>query len=239
MWFSEGCADDGGSLAEIAMPAGPITEFPVPGNRLEIFGIATGADGNIWFAGAEVRGPNIVGKMTTSGVFTKYPLGAVGVVGVGVSGPDGAVWFPGMQVVNDVAYGYVVRVAMDGSVSAFAITSEVGSVPTGIVTGADGNLWVAAHSDLYSTGEIVKVTTGGQVTEYPTQSATSIARSTKNRLFFGTFGNQIGEISLTGNVRYINLPPNVLDAEMVALAPDGKEWFVQPFDSGGIFVYTP
>jgi streptogramin lyase len=113
-------------------------------------------------------------------------------------------------------------------------------LPTGIVTGADGNLWVAAHNGNDDvTGEIVRVTSSGQMTEYPTQPAASIARGANNRLFFATFGDQIGEISLTGNVRYINLPPNVLDADMVALAPDGKEWFVQNFDSGGIFVYTP
>jgi streptogramin lyase len=221
------------------MPAGPISEFPVPGNRLSISGVASGADGNIWFAGSEVRGPNIVGKMTMTGVFTEYPLGDVGVVGSGIRGPDGAIWFPGMQFVNQLAYGYVVRVAMDGSVSDFAIPSEAGSVPGGIVTGADGNLWVAAHSYFYATGEIVKVTPSGQMTEYPTQSATSIARATKNRLFFATFGNQIGEISLAGNVRYIDLPQPAAAATMVAQAPDGEEWFVQNYEHGGIFVYTP
>ena len=81
------------AIALLLFGAGPpaqaarrITEYPVPpsGQRLE--GIAAGADGNLWFTerDAEPGGPgfqrrldpgaNKIGRITTKGILTEYPI---------------------------------------------------------------------------------------------------------------------------------------------------------------------
>jgi virginiamycin B lyase len=73
---------------------------PSPGNQVEMGGITTGPDGALWFATANVE----VGRVTTSGVFSFYPLPyaadfdhslsslTLGQLKGIVMGADGALW---------------------------------------------------------------------------------------------------------------------------------------------------
>ncbi|HTA37620.1 MAG TPA: hypothetical protein VK760_01020, partial [Candidatus Acidoferrales bacterium] len=71
---------------------GVFTHFPVTTANSHPYGIAAGPDGNIWFT--ESAG-NKIGKMTTVGAVTEYPVptGASGLTNI-VAGPDsGPMWF--------------------------------------------------------------------------------------------------------------------------------------------------
>jgi len=68
--------------------AGALTEFPTPLSTSGPRGVTNGPDGQIWFT---EYGASRVGRVTGSGSFTEYPVGA-GPRGI-VTGPDGALWF--------------------------------------------------------------------------------------------------------------------------------------------------
>jgi len=59
------------------------------------FGIATGPDGNVWFA---ETGANRIGRITPSGVVTEFGTGiGPGTFPFGITtGPDGHLWFTGL-----------------------------------------------------------------------------------------------------------------------------------------------
>jgi virginiamycin B lyase len=131
------------------------TAFPAPQS------IVTGPDGNLWFA--ESSGGKI-GKITTSGVITEYPvlIPAKPQLNAIAAGPDGNLWF----TVEDLDFSAQYQVERIGKITtAGAITEYPGPSYTvhlnGIAAGADGNLWFTQ-----SNGYIGKITTAGTATQY-------------------------------------------------------------------------
>src|SRR5262249_8388151 len=83
--------------------AGVVTEFNVPGpaSGYELGAIASGPDGNLWFAdrvwsdyyaGAV---PSYIGRITTSGSIAEFPVisALLPTPGAITTGPDGNLWF--------------------------------------------------------------------------------------------------------------------------------------------------
>ena len=90
LWFVEG---QGGNVARVT-PFGTITEFSNDGPTGE--SITAGADGNLWFTENSVETP--VGRISTSGVLTKYPIPSPFVLANDiVAGPDGRLWLTESQ----------------------------------------------------------------------------------------------------------------------------------------------
>jgi streptogramin lyase len=94
LWALDGAH---GTIRRIT-PAGVITDFPIRGSEGCLHGITAGPDGNVWFT--EGYGPthDKIGKISTTGAVTHFPLpsdtfGACGDTAPVVSGPDGAIWF--------------------------------------------------------------------------------------------------------------------------------------------------
>ena len=60
--------------------AGDITEFSLPNDASRPYGIAAGPDGNLWFTEGYYqqylaeRSASRIGRITTAGVITEYPL---------------------------------------------------------------------------------------------------------------------------------------------------------------------
>jgi virginiamycin B lyase len=71
-------------------PSGAITAFPLPAPTREPLGITAGPDGNLWF-GEQSHGR--IGRMTTSGVLTEFPINTTNSVQGIAAGPDGNLWF--------------------------------------------------------------------------------------------------------------------------------------------------
>jgi len=68
------------------------TEFPVRTDAGPA-GITAGPDGNVWFTEYRIPG-NKIGRITTSGTITEFPLPTPGSKPQGIAlGPDGAIWF--------------------------------------------------------------------------------------------------------------------------------------------------
>lgn len=118
--------------------------------------IAAGPDGALWFTELDA---NRIGRITTSGTITEYPVPTANAAPYGIAaGPDNAMWF----TENNVSK--IGRIAMDGSITEYdaprnANNDEV--KPTDIGKAYDGSLWYA------SIGSIGKITTDGTATRYP------------------------------------------------------------------------
>src|SRR5262249_7794479 len=92
--------------------------------------ITAGPDGNLWFT--EKTGK--VGRITTAGVITEFPLSFSGAAADIVAGPDGALWFAEFDA-NKIG-----RITTAGAITEFFIPTAK-SGPLGIPAGPDGSLW--------------------------------------------------------------------------------------------------
>jgi virginiamycin B lyase len=67
-----------------------VKEYRVPTKRAGLIGIASGRDGNLWFAETFVHK---VGRITTRGVVTEWNVPRHTTAWNMAAGPDGNVWF--------------------------------------------------------------------------------------------------------------------------------------------------
>ena len=104
LWFTESA--NGASFASIGRidpatfpAAASITHFKAGlAAGSHPFGICVGPDHNLWFA---ERNANAIGRITTAGVITEFPLGPPVATPLGiVAGPDGNLWFATRDPVN-------------------------------------------------------------------------------------------------------------------------------------------
>ena len=112
--------------------AGVVTaEYPMPAGTDSPNSITSGPDGNLWFT----EGPgNAIGRITTSGVITEFPLPDTTRVFDITAGPDGNLWFP------EFDNNKIGRITPAGEITEFPIpTADSGAY--GITQGPDGNLW--------------------------------------------------------------------------------------------------
>jgi streptogramin lyase len=114
--------------------------------------IISGPQGALWFTEFYTAK---VGKITTTGKITEFPLPQNNDIEGIAAGPDGNIWFtePGAQQIG--------RMTPSGHVTAFPITGSNPS-PRGITAGPDGNLWYVEYYDSY----IGRVTPSGTITRF-------------------------------------------------------------------------
>jgi virginiamycin B lyase len=191
------CSNGGGPIVrtDVATGASSIFNgFPPDSGANDI---TLGPDGAIWFTDF---GFNRVGRMTLSGVVTEYsiPAAFIGPRSITV-GPDHALWFTSDN-------GQVGRLDTSGGGFLFynlpefpILIAQLGA----ITTGPDGNLWLSAFGSTGSTN-IVRVTPGGVITEYPIGTSASnildITTGPDGALWFTEqFGNKIGRMTVAGS----------------------------------------
>jgi hypothetical protein len=93
--------------------------------------IVSGPDGNLWFTGLGNR----IGRITSNGVITEYPLPLVTGSPIGITaGPDGNLWF------TEDFLGMVGRITPLGLITLFELPMPRRE-PVEITVGPDGNLW--------------------------------------------------------------------------------------------------
>lgn len=134
VWFTESIDDRVGLIT----PLGQFQEFPLPkysrpGN------IVAGPDGDLWFM-EEKDHLVAIGRMTTSGQLTEFPLaegeGTFG--GALASGPDGRLWFVSEQ-------GAVGRISPAGRISKVALPQTTGAQD--LAVGPEGSVWYASSAE--------------------------------------------------------------------------------------------
>lgn len=190
VWFTF-AAEGGGWIGRMS-PAGEVTRFLLPPNRHDPGQIVAGPDGNLWFAMADG-----LGRITPAGEITPVEVGATAITPTLTAGPDKAIWFARNTPTGGTSVG---RVDIGRAPRVTAVYDmPAGASLRGIVTGSDGNLWVAEEG-----GEaIARVTTRGQVTQYslPPGQYPEVLAAGKGRLYF-TFNASGG----AGGVGRFDLP---------------------------------
>jgi virginiamycin B lyase len=195
-----------------------IAEFSIPTENSQSFQVTTGPDGNFWFVES---GPSKIGRMTSNGLFTEFPLAPVsGPSGI-VTGPDGALWFP-EQLANKIG-----RMDVSGNLTEFPIPT-VSSQPSGITTGSDGNLWFGETG----ANKIGRVTPSGSFLEFnvptPGSGPFQLAPGPDgNTWFTEQTGGQLGKVTPSGVVTEIDIPTINPGPAGISPGPDGNVWFVE------------
>lgn len=110
--------------------AGRATSWPLPHRRGSPTRIAAGPDGALWFT---ERDAHAIGRISTSGAITEYPL-TTGLSPYGIRpGADGALWF--------TADGCIGRITTSGAVTAWPVNGAGRLL--GLVAEPDGTVWAA------------------------------------------------------------------------------------------------
>jgi streptogramin lyase len=231
MWVIENQANQ---IARIT-PYGTVTEFRAPqtvnGNLSRLI---VGPDRNFWFTA-----PSLMGRMTTSGVFTEFPVPGYFRTNTPANlaaGPDGNIWFT-LPWANEVGY-----VTTSGSFHMFTTGISGQSFPTGITAGPDGNMWFTEPA----ADQVARITTSGVVTEFSVgitrgSAPTQIIVGPDGALWFTepvAIGNhivnpQIGRITINGSVTEYAIPNWGACSGGITVGRDGNIWFADQMSTGG------
>lgn len=191
----------------------PIIEYKIPTSKGNPQYITAGPDGNLWFTESD---GNKIGKITTAGVITEYPLPSSSGPGAITAGPDGNLWF----IESDG--NKIGRITTSGAITEYALPAS-NIYPGGITTGPDGNLWFAAGNS------IGKITTSGAITEYPLSNrAGGITAGPDGNVWFTEPSSyKIGKITPSGSITEYPLPASATYPINITAGPDGNLWFTE------------
>ncbi|HEX3895544.1 MAG TPA: hypothetical protein VHW73_04980, partial [Rudaea sp.] len=203
-----------------ADPSLKIEAFAVPTPMGDVYSIAAGDNGDMWFV--ETTGDK-VGKISPSGVFTEFPIpadsGLSDPIAIG-KGADGRMWFTTL----DTTIG---AVTANGAFQKVGLSSFVVSYIEPITSGSDNRLYfVDAH------GNIGAITTAGVTSDYsiPTSNAevSAIASGPDANIWFAEFsGNSIGRMTVSGSFAEFPLPIAQSQPSAITTGPDGNLWFIE------------
>jgi len=194
LWFT----DPLGNKIRRITTDGVVSEFPIPTANSFTFGITAGPDGALWFAESacfvlcSVTAGKKIGRITTSGTITEFPLSTASLsLGGPVVGPDGALWF------TETGANKIGRITTTRAITEFSVPTP--TTLGGITIGPDGALWFTEPG----VNKIGRITTGGVVTEFPIPTADSgpgsITAGPDGAVWFTEYtGKKIGRIALDG-----------------------------------------
>ena len=104
------------------------------------YGVAVGADANLWFPLGDNDGlNNYLARMDTHGSITEYPIPGGGNTAFNIAlGSDGNVWFP--TTWTDGSVSSMARATPSGDIAQFRIPTPNADA-FGVAAGPDGNVW--------------------------------------------------------------------------------------------------
>lgn len=198
---------------------------PLPGLATSLI---TGPDGNLWFA--LPNAPPQIGRITTSGVITTFPLPEQTInLDAIVAGPDGNIWF------TDLANSRVGRMTTGGLVTVFELPTS-GAYAGAIAAGPDGKLWFVEGN----VNQIGRITTDGQITEFPiptpASDPTSIAAGADGAMWFTEGVRKIGRVTVNGT--FSEFPVSIPESHpgLILAKPDGTIWFTDQRTDGSLWI---
>jgi virginiamycin B lyase len=181
-----------------------------------------------------------VGRITTEGVITEFPITVERAAGTWVgtpwditTGPDGNLWF------TDMEFNQIGRITPSGAIQTFAVPGAMLSLE-GITAGPDGNVWftdgLSRAIPPVGGNRIGRITPDGVVTMFPVPTANSLPGTITtgpdgNLWFVEQFAGQVGRITPAGVVTEFALPPPPRKSNPsrtplgITAGVDGKMWF--------------
>ncbi|HLX58959.1 MAG TPA: Virginiamycin B lyase [Ktedonobacteraceae bacterium] len=198
LWFTEqskiGRMTLTGKVSEFSLPfhqypAGPSPKGGTAGSAQgEPLAITAGPDGNLWFTEILQNGGSSIGRITTAGKITEFPLSSANTLLSSITaGSDGNLWFT-----ETGGHGEPSKIGVitpQGKIREFILSPSI--IPGGITRGPDGNLWFTEfqYDETGTTaGQIGRITTAGKISDYPlptaSNSPTSITFGADHTLWF-------------------------------------------------------
>jgi virginiamycin B lyase len=110
--------------------SGVITEFALPSSDIGGSTVTTGPDGNLWFTEYSTQK---IGRATTSGTVTEFPISPGCSPGGIVKGPDGNLWF---RCGSNIG-----RITTGGTITLIPTTTSGSTNIEDMIVGPDGNPW--------------------------------------------------------------------------------------------------
>jgi streptogramin lyase len=217
MWFTQ---ENLHSVVGKVDMSGKIVEYPVSAIPLQII---QGADGALWFV--EI-GPGIVGRITTPGKLTEFPIPFAGASPSGLTaGADGNIWVADN---NTRAPKSIDKVAPGGAMTEYHLPHPKHRHSIfGITGGPNQNVWFTDRG----ANEIGAVTSRGHFTSYPiptpNSGAAGIALGADGNLYFAeSQANKIGEVDRFGTVTEYPLPASDKSPRYIGEGYSGSTmWF--------------
>jgi streptogramin lyase len=174
--------------------------------------------------GTAPAAPNVVGQVE------EFSLGAGTRPTAIVAGPDGNLWFAGVQYLSGSSFADVVgKVTPAGKVTEFQPDTHSANLGlSDIAVGPDGNLWFTVGG----RPKIGRITTAGDVTEFELPSAVAkpdpIVAGPDGNLWFTEWANgKVGRITPSGEVTEFAMPDGRNPGD-IAAGPDGALWVTEP-----------
>jgi streptogramin lyase len=202
------------------LPAHSVTYYDLPPKSefslLE--GITVGSDGNLWFA--DEANNSEIGKITTAGKITLYPVTTDDVTSYISAGPDGNVWFATQSRIG--------RITPAGAVAQFDLPDRF-SQPGQIATGPDGNLWFPNNTGgTCVPNKVARSTTRGGVGDFdiptPCAAPAGMAAGADGNMWFGEQVGKIARVTPAGAIKEFTLRSGAHPGWLTA-GPDGNVWF--------------
>ena len=179
--------------------------------------ITTGPDGNLWITedGLSNGGVGAIGRMTTSGDLTEYPLPTAPGNGSRAEdiavGPDGNLWFTWSQgsasPVGPPLARSIGRITPTGTITEFPLGSDSSFASAGITSGPDGNLWFTEPG----SNSIGRISLSGVIEHFDVPTPASLPLDITvggdgNLWFTESDASQIGRLFLTAPPTPTNPP---------------------------------
>ncbi len=220
IWFSE----INSAFGKVVPSTGAVTEYASLSPAFNYPpAIVSGPDGNLWFT--SWFNSNIGRMNTAASVTGNFALSTGSQPFYDTLGPDGNLWFTESFPANSVG-----KMTPEGVVTTYPLPTA-GAGPSGITAGPDGNVWFL-ESDV---DQIAKVTTSGDITEYPANGYPwfGIITGPDGNLWFPyIYANScecsaIGRITTSGTTTAFPTTTPSSYPFAVAVGPDGNIWFTE------------
>jgi streptogramin lyase len=219
VWFTESGVS---RIGRFTPSTGVLVEFPLPTQDATPLGITTGPDGNLWFV-ENKNGEEKVGRITTSGVITEFPVTPNGDLDSITTGTDGNLWFtaPGTEV--------LARITTAGQFTDFPQPGTSG--PSGLAVGADSRLWYSAP-DVSGIGVAGADGTFGQfISGFFPRQPRGVAAAPDGALWFAAADNNgadtLVRVTTSGTVTEFPVPDPLAEPRDIAVGPDGNLWVTE------------
>ena len=217
VWFS----DFANPRVVKVTPAGVVTAYPLAGAHAP-YGIAVGADGNLWVCDDGAGSYFIVNP--TTGVASSFALGGMSSLKLNTKGPDNAMWFTAFASSGGQSY----VVSFSGGTFNQYVIPDVGY---GIAVGPDSRLWFTTPG----TATIRAITTSGALSAYPITTNPSaepfgIVAGSDGAMWFADANPAsagIGRITTSGTITEYATPTHGTEIVSLTLGPDHNIWFAE------------
>jgi len=166
--------------------------------------------------------PAALASLAGGQTITEFPLpSANNHPGAITTGPDGNLWF------TEGPVGVIGRITPVGVITEFSLPTP-DYVAGNIVVGPDGNLWFTEQAIHTHAGKIGKISTSGEIAEFPTAGEgypLGIAAGPDGNIWFADLLGTIARVTPSGIITVVS-PAGAFDAgNSIARGPDGNLWF--------------